>query len=313
MATATENKRAGEFLVYDEGELSREKITVLSGQNLVAGAVVGRVKLGAGRAAQSFSGTGNGTLTGVVAGPDIQKGNYVIKCKTTAANGGVFSVTAPDGTALPDATVGTAYVSSHLSFTLNDGSSDFVLNDAFTLAVTTTAPAVSGTGNGTIGTITPKAGVKTGRYRATCTATGTNAGTFELQAPDGAIIDRQTITGGAGGTCTFSNNPQLSAVITDGGTDFAAGDTFDIVVFNELSGGKVVEWDPRPSSYDGRHIVAGILWDNVDASAADVTGVILARGNAQVVASELTWKSTVAVAEQAAGKAGLLALGIVAR
>jgi hypothetical protein len=53
------------------------------------------------------------------------------------------------------------------------------------------------------------------------------------------------------------------------------GNYFDICVFNQLLGGKVVAW--APGTYDGRHKAVGILYDNVDASLADVAGVIVTR------------------------------------
>jgi hypothetical protein len=51
-----------------------------------------------------------------------------------AADSGVFSVTAPDGTKLPNATVGVAY-DHQVKFTIADGSTDFVVGDTFTVTV----------------------------------------------------------------------------------------------------------------------------------------------------------------------------------
>lgn len=49
------------------------------------------------------------------------------------ANGGLFSVTAPNGTRLADATVGVAYNGTHVKFTIADGATDFVIGDGFNL------------------------------------------------------------------------------------------------------------------------------------------------------------------------------------
>jgi len=54
------------------------------------------------------------------------------------ANGGVFSVVAPDGTALGDATVGTPYDSNHIKFSIADGSTDFAVGDGFDVTVSVT-------------------------------------------------------------------------------------------------------------------------------------------------------------------------------
>jgi hypothetical protein len=90
--------------------------------------------------ASKFAGTGNGTLTEVVAGPRFKRsGAYIIKCTSAVTNGGVFSVTDPDGTVIGSVTItpgasGTGIFNhEQISFKLTDGSTDFVLNDAFTL------------------------------------------------------------------------------------------------------------------------------------------------------------------------------------
>lgn len=80
--------------------------------------------------------TGDGTMTGVEGRRQLKIGTYTLECIQAVTNGGVFSVTDPDGNSLPQATVGTAYVSDQIAFILNDGATDFALGDTFTLAVT---------------------------------------------------------------------------------------------------------------------------------------------------------------------------------
>jgi hypothetical protein len=313
MASISEGRRTGEFLFSEApGCRSRDNVTVLSGQNLKAGAVVGRVDRGVGRAAiPAVVGTGNGLMSALYAGPDVELGNYVVKCTAAAANGGTFSVTTPSGKVLPSATVGTAYRSRHLNFLISDGAADFIVGDTFTVAVAASAPTVVGTGNGTISSLSLGREAKTGRYRVECVATATNGGTFEITGPDGAKLGQKAISGGAGGTAVFSDHPHLNCTITDGGTDFALGDFFEVFVYNERTK-KVVAFDPSPTSYDGRHIAVGVLWDNVDASSADKPGAIIAR-DAEVTKAELVFDSSVPTGEQATALAQLEALGIVAR
>lgn len=313
-----EGQHTGEFILSEAmGSRSRENVVVLSGQNLKAGAVVGRVAMGVGKAAiPTVVGTGDGTMSALFAGPDVEVGAYVVKCTEAIANGGVFSVTAPSGKVLPSLTltVGagatTKYRSSHINFSITDGSANFALNDTFTITVATGAPTVVGTGNGTISGLSLGRKAKTGRYVITCIAAGTNTGTFQCVDPDGDIAWEATITGGAGGTAVVADHEQLNATITDGSTDFGAGAFFEVFVFNQLVK-KCVAWDP--TTFDGRHQVAGVLYDNVDASAADADGVIVAR-EAEVRAADLQWAAAITAAEQEVAKAEMAdALGIVAR
>lgn len=315
-ATLTEGTHAGEFLMSERpgiGAPSRENVTVLSGQDLDAGEVIGRVTRGVGRVSvPTVVGTGNGTATAVYAGPDVQEGNYAVVCTAAATNGGTFSVTNPAGKALPDATVGTAYLSREINFTLNDGATDFIVGDTFTFVVGTTAPTVIGTGNGTVSSITLGPDAQTGHYRVECITAITNGGTFKLVSPNGDVVAVGSIIAGAGGILALSLQRQLNITITDASTDFAVGDYFNVCVFNKLSGGKVVEWDPTPSSFDGRHQVAGILFDAVDATSADTAGVIVAR-DAAVMKSALIWASGITAAEKESAYRDMLKIGIVAR
>jgi hypothetical protein len=311
MATLTEGQHAGEFVVSEAPKTrSREKVTVLSGQNLKAGAVVGRVSKGVGRmTVPTVVGTGNGTVSTVFGGPETLVGNYVVTCITAAANGGTFSVVNPAGKALPNAVVGTPYRSREINFTINDGSTDFIVGDAFTFAVDTTAPAVVGTGNGTVSAITLGPDAKPGNYRLEITAAITNGGEFKLTGPDGDITEQGFIVAGAGGTFVGANKRQINFTLTEGSTDFAVGDAFNILVFNQLSGGKAVAWDP--TTFDGRDDAAGVLYDNVDASGGDLPGVLISR-DAEVRKSGLQWAAAITAAQKESAYKDLAARGVIA-
>lgn len=81
-------------------------------------------------------GTGDGTMTGVEGRRELKVGTYTLTCITAATNGGVFSVADPDGNLLENATVTVAYESDQLAFIINDGATDFIVGDTFTVAVT---------------------------------------------------------------------------------------------------------------------------------------------------------------------------------
>lgn len=295
--TLTESYHAGEFIKGERPDGgSRESVTVLSGQSLGAGEVVGRVKLGVGRVSvPTVVGTGDGTVSTVFAGPKVQVGTYTVTCTAAATNGGTFSVTNPSGKALPAATVGTPYRSEEINFTIADGSTDYIVGDAFSFVVSTTAPTVVGTGNGTVSSITLGHDAQPGNYRLEITAKITNSGEFKLTGPDGKVIEVGFIVAGAGGTFVGANKRTINFTITEGSTDFEVGDAFNICVFNQLSGGKVVEWDP--TAVDGRQHVAGILYAAVDASSGDLAGALVAR-DAVVLKDALQWSTSITAAQK---------------
>jgi len=75
--------------------------------------------------------TGNGTVGTTSTGAGVKVGAYALK----ATSATVFSVTDPEGNALPNATAGTAYSQSGLNFTVTAGGTAFVAGDSFALTV----------------------------------------------------------------------------------------------------------------------------------------------------------------------------------
>lgn len=123
--------------------------TLLSGQNLPRGAVLGRQTVGSVTATAGAN-TGNGTASAATPLGNALPGNYVLTA-TAATN---FSVIAPDGRRLKDLTTDVAY-SDEISLTLTAGGTAFVAGDSFTVAVAAgsgkyalaTAAATDGTQN----------------------------------------------------------------------------------------------------------------------------------------------------------------------
>lgn len=167
-----------------------------------------------------------------------------------------------------------------------------------------TGAAVAGnTGDGTI-TAAPvvSAGAKAGVYRAVCIEPATNAGKFLVTDPDGINLGVATVA------VAFSGGG-LAFTIADGSeADFASGDSFTITV--AAGSGKYVAYNQ--DGVDGSEIAAGILLDNVNATAADVEATIVAR-DAEVCGSELTWPADIEAGEKTAAIAQLAALGIIVR
>ena len=94
MTTYTETLHAGGFITGELPDcLSRKSGILAGGQNLVAGAVVGKItKAQAAAPIPTIVGTGTGAMTALTFGPDIQTGSYVITLLETSATA-AFSVT----------------------------------------------------------------------------------------------------------------------------------------------------------------------------------------------------------------------------
>ena len=132
-----ETVQAGAYPVISETGI------VASGANAAKWSVVGKITIGTLTAAAKTGGnTGTGTCTLITAGAKTQVGVYRVRCITATASAGTFSVFAPDGTRLYDATAstgGVAYTSPHINFTLiakaGDTPADFIVGDGFDITV----------------------------------------------------------------------------------------------------------------------------------------------------------------------------------
>jgi hypothetical protein len=122
------------------------------------------------------------------------------------------------------------------------------------------------TGNGTfvLDVTTPVLpGSKAGIYTLRCITIETHGGTFRLTDPEGFLLGDFKIPAGAGNSITVAND--IKGVISDGGTDFAAGDGFDITVAADA--GKYVK--AVAAAADGSAKPVAILGDEVDVTSAD--------------------------------------------
>jgi hypothetical protein len=135
MPTLTEGQHKAEFIVSEaNGDLSRETVTVLMGQNLQAGHVVGKVTVGTVSAAAASGNTGNGTIGTLSAGTGAKPGVYQAVCIEPATNSGTFNVEDPDGVSIGHAVVGSAFAGA-VGFTIADGATDFAAGDRFLITV----------------------------------------------------------------------------------------------------------------------------------------------------------------------------------
>lgn len=86
--------------------------------------------------APGYTGTGTGTITALDTFPATITETWTLTCTAAAPNAGTFSVVGSVSGAKAAATVGVAYSNGLIAFTINDGASDFIVGDQFTIAAT---------------------------------------------------------------------------------------------------------------------------------------------------------------------------------
>lgn len=170
-------------------------ITILSGQNLVRGALLGKVTIGAATGAAVAGNTGDGTITAAPTVSGAAKvGVYRAICIEPATNLGKFTVEDPDGITVGVATVGTEFVGGGLTFTIADGSTDFASGDSFTITVA----------------------AGSGKYKL-CDSTNTDGS----QAPLTILAEDCDASGGDAQAVTYLSGAFNESAVTFGGTDTA--------------------------------------------------------------------------------------------
>jgi Bacteriophage lambda head decoration protein D len=114
---------------------SRDEITLISGQNLLIGTVLGLITMAG--ATQTYAGTGAGVMTLDAITPVLANavpGVYTVKCIAAAANSGTFRVIDPKGAVLGDVAVGATFA-DRIKFAIADGTPDFIVGDTFSVTV----------------------------------------------------------------------------------------------------------------------------------------------------------------------------------
>lgn len=136
MPEQVEKAKAGEFIVSEATRSrSRDNVIYAASQSIAVGALIAAVLVGATATATAASGnTGNGAMGAITVDADAKRGVYVLTVIEPASNGGVFSLTDPDGEACPTGKIAVAY-DGPLNFTLADGATDFAAGDTFEIEV----------------------------------------------------------------------------------------------------------------------------------------------------------------------------------
>lgn len=123
-----------------DARMHRKEIVIAAeAGNLPTGAVLAQITVGdAESAAKAGGNTGGGTLTVDAVTPVLagaKPGVYRVRCITVVANGGVFSVTDPDGVLIGTYTIGGPDFATHVKFAMADDGTDFAVGDGFDITV----------------------------------------------------------------------------------------------------------------------------------------------------------------------------------
>ena len=299
MATYSEPLRPYEFILNDSGIISYEGVTLASGAgSLVAGSVIGMsTKRIAAAPIPAIVGTGTGLMSLLSFGPDVQVGSYVVTLTATSATA-AFTVTAPDGTALPTGNVATAYKSSHINFTIANGGT-MTSGDSYTVVVSAGGtPVLVGTGSGTVSSFSLGKSAVNGTYRVRLQATSATA-QFAVEGPNGVV--------GMGNVATAFVSDHVNFTLANGGT-MTLGDYFNIIVANGT--GYASLYDPLAT--DGTQVPYGVITHAADASSTTAAVNAFVRLG-EVKRDVLTWKTTVTAAQKLSAYKQMLANNVVAR
>jgi hypothetical protein len=161
-------------------------------------------------------------------------------------------------------------------------------------ALTSTAQG-GNTGNGTVGSTSVTSAAITGTYVLEITTAAANGGSFEVTDPLGNVVGTGTVG------VAFSGGG-ISFTLSDGSTDFAVGDGFNLAVKAGL--GEYTAYDDDGTD-DGRRAASAVLYAAVDATTEDVRAAAIVR-DAEVTERLLSGLD-------ANGKADLLDQGIIVR
>ena len=284
-----------------EGLHSRDQVTILAGQSVVVGEVLGQVTAGTcpTTGTADAGNTGNGTCTSVTAGVNVKVGIYTARCVKKVTNAGDFEIMDPDGNIIGIATTGTAFAHDQINLTLNDGATDFELEDKFTVTVPAGGLQYREINFSGVDGSAHAAGLAYAAYDASAsgerTVAYTSGGTYEITPGD-------TITGAtSGATATVVQAPVSSG-------SWAGGDAAGTLTLQDQVG----TFQSENLNVGGNSNVATIGGNSTAVAATDIGGVAIVR-DAEIVSERLTWPSGATAAQKAAAIVELAALGIIVR
>ncbi|MDP2214765.1 head decoration protein [Phenylobacterium sp.] len=172
--------------------------------------------------------------------------------------------------------------------------------------VEVTAAAVAGnTGNGVLILADPaySKAARSGRYKAICVVEAANGGRFRVDDPNGVEIGQVNV--GA------AFNKAVKFAIADGATDFAVGDTFDILVDLDAGGEMVVAWDPTAN--DGTEIAACLPMYRYKTGEGERLAIATFARDAEIKADHIAWPAGVTAEQKETALQQFALHGLIAR
>lgn len=176
-----------------------------------------------------------------------------------------------------------------------------VLARIATGAAVMTAFAGNAANTGAAAAVVVSAGAKVGKHKLVIIEPGTNAGKFIHFDPDGIVV-------GVGTVGVAYNQGGIATTIPDGATDFSSGEGFDVDVAAGSGKYRAIDF----ASAVGAEVAVAVLYDAVDASAADQPGVISGRVTL-LNAYELEWPAGATTNQKNAAIAQLAARTLIVR
>lgn len=162
---------------------------------------------------------------------------------------------------------------------------------------------VAGKGALTLASPAVSSKVKDGAYSVVCIEPATDAGTFEVRDPNGKKVGTATVGVAFDGEIKFT--------IADGGSDFAAGDTFTVTVKADAVDFVWVPFDQDGT--DGSEVPAGIAIYGVETGAGETARIAAMLRDMEANGNCVVWPDDITAAEKADGEQALAALGIIVR
>lgn len=137
MTELTEGRHAAEFLVSEaNGHRSREAATIADSSAILdPGTVLGKLAVGTASSEADANNTGDGTMSAITVGAGAKAGDYILTFIAAETDAGAFQVEDPDGVNIGTGEVGSEFSEGGLTFTVSDGSADFVAGDRFVITV----------------------------------------------------------------------------------------------------------------------------------------------------------------------------------
>jgi hypothetical protein len=169
---------------------------------------------------------------------------------------------------------------------VNDAASTYKVGTVLgrTLTGGAATAVITGTGNGSIGTVTVGGKADTGVYTLRINTAATNAGAFSVFHPKGYSV-------GNGNVAVAFSGGGLSFTLADGATDFVVGDTIAITVTGTYKY-KKAEFTATDGSDRAKAVfigdVNGASYDLSVTATTDTTVLALTRGPVQLARGYLT-------------------------